>query len=313
MQPPDKARLRALPAIVSLLSDENSRVVAEARRALLDHGAKSLPYLDVAIEEGDAKLRARARLVRDDVRVHLLERDFRQLGERLDRDPAALEEACVLVARTRDPDLDPATVRAALDAMADDLGSRLGTNEDPATVLDVMTRLLARELGFQGNQRNYYDPDNSYLHKVLERRTGIPISLCAIYLFVARRLSIPLVGVGMPGHFVLRHARSEPALFVDPFGGGRILNEADCLRYLEAEGEGGYDPTWLLPMSDGAILLRMIRNLLLIYRNRGDVARQQLLQRLKGALVGEETSPRPVDASDPGANPSGEPGLDAGR
>jgi len=285
MQPSDQARLRAL---VSLLSDENSRVVAEARKALREHGAKALPYLELAIEEGDAKLRARARIARDEVRVHLLERELRALAERLDREEEALEDGCILIARSRDPDLDPATVRAALDAMADDLGSRIGAGDHPLAVLNAMTRLLGRELGFHGNQRNYYDPDNSYLHKVLERRTGIPISLCIVYLFVARRLSIPLVGVGMPGHFILRHAKSDPAIFVDPFGGGRILTEADCLRYLEAEGEGNYDPTWLLPMSDGAILLRMIRNLLLIYRNRGDVARRETLQRLKSVLVREE-------------------------
>jgi regulator of sirC expression with transglutaminase-like and TPR domain len=284
-------------AMVSLLSDQNERVVAEARRALRDHGAKALPFLDVAIEEGDAKLRARARLARDDVRVHLLEHDLRRLGERLDRDESALEEGCILLARTRDPDLDPATVRAALDAMADDLGSRLTSRDDPAAVASVTTRFLARELGFHGNQRNYYDPDNSYLHKVLERRTGIPITLCAVYLFVARRLSIPLAGVGMPGHFMLRHTQAEPALFLDPFGGGRILSESDCLKYLE-EGEYGYDPTWLQPTSDGAILLRMIRNLLLIYRNRGDTARQNLLQRLKNVLIGEEVRGPRLDTGD---------------
>src|SRR6185503_10724076 len=91
----------------------------------------------------------------------------------------------------------------------------------------------------------------------------------------------------MPGHFILKHALAEPALFIDPFGGGRVLSEADCLRYLE-EGEFGYDPTYLLPMSDGAILLRMVRNLLLIYRNRGDTSRHELLHRLKRVLVGPD-------------------------
>lgn len=297
MPPPDQTRLRAL---VSLLADESSRVVAEARRALRQEGSDALPHLELAMEEGDARLRARARLAREEVRVHLLERELRMLRGRLDRDPSALEEGCILIARTRDPDLDPASVRAALDAMADDLAARLGASEHPVAVLKIMTRLLARELGFHGNQRNYYDPDNSYLHKVLERRTGIPISLCAVYLFVARRAGIPLAGVGMPGHFVLRHVQAEPALFVDPFGGGRLLSERDCLRYLEAEGQGGYDSSWLLPMTDGAMLLRMVRNLLLIYRNRGDFARQEVLRRLKGVLVGDEARGPELDNADKG-------------
>ena len=284
MQPPDESGLRAL---VSLLSDENARVVAEARRALKSHGRRAIRYLDEAVAGGDAKLRARARLAREDVRLQMLEDELRAIVLRLDHDENALEEGCILIARTRAPDLEPATVRAALDAMADDLGTRLPRSANPVAVTNTMTRFLARELGFQGNQRNYYDPDNYYIHKVLERRTGIPISLSSVYLFVARRLGIPLVGIGMPGHFILRHARAEPALFLDPFGGGRILTEADCMRYLE-EGEFGYDPTWLLPMSDGAMLLRMIRNLLLIYRNRSDTQRQEILTRLKRVLVGEE-------------------------
>ncbi len=294
MPPPDRPRLRAL---VSLLSDDNARVVADARRALRDHGAAVLPHLESAIEEGDAKLRARARLARDDVRVHLLESDMRRLRERLDRDPSALEEGCILLARSRDPELDPATVRAALDAMADDLGSRLGPADPPLAVVNAMTRLLAHELGFRGNPRNYYDPDNSYVHRVLERRTGIPISLSAVYLFVARRLGIPLRGVGMPGHFILRYARSEPALFLDPFLGGRVRSEADCRRHLE-ENQFGWDPSSLLPIADGAILLRMIRNLLLIYRNRGEVARSEVLARLKGALVGVQVRERGLRGGD---------------
>jgi regulator of sirC expression with transglutaminase-like and TPR domain len=115
---------------------------------------------------------------------------------------------------------------------------------------------------------------------VLQRRTGIPITLSAVYLFVGRRLGIPLVGVGMPGHFLLKHASAKPPLFIDAFGGGRILGETDCLRYLE-EGEFGYDPSYLLPIGDGTMLLRMIRNLVLIYRNRGDTQRRDVLQRFK--------------------------------
>lgn len=294
MDSPDQTRLLAL---VSLLSDENPRVVAEARRALREFGALALPSLDLAVAGTDAKLRSRARLARDEVRMALLESELLSLAKRLDRDPGALEHGCILLARTRDPDLDPTAIRAALDAMADDLGSRLDEVRSPKVVVATMTRLLAQELGFQGNQRNYYDPDNSYLDKVLQRRTGIPISLSAVYLFVARRLQIPLVGIGMPGHFLLRHAQADPMLFIDPFGGGRILTEADCLRYLD-EGEFGYDPSYLLPMTDGTILLRMIRNLLIIYRNRGDPQRRDVLQRLKRVLVGDEAPDPKVREAD---------------
>ena len=181
--------------------------------------------------------------------------------------------------------------------MAGDLATRIDGVTAPSAVVATLTRFFARELGFQGNQRNYYDPDNSYLDKVLQRRTGIPITLSAVYLFVGRRLGIPLVGVGMPGHFLLKHASAKPPLFIDAFGGGRILGETDCLRYLE-EGEFGYDPSYLLPIGDGTMLLRMIRNLVLIYRNRGDNQRRDVLQRFKRVLIGEESRDPEVNSTD---------------
>lgn len=281
---PDRQR-----ALVSLLSDENPRVNAESRRALIQQGVHALPALERAIAGEDARLRGRARLLRDELRGRLLEIEIRELGERLDHDESALEAGCVLLARTRDFDLDGASVRAALDAMADDLGSRLGAERDAAAVVAGMTRFLSTELGFQGHLRNYYDPENCYLDRVLARRLGIPISLSAIWLFVARRLEIPLIGIGLPGHFIVKHVGAEPGLYIDPFYGGRVFSERECVRYLEARSIE-FEPSLLLPMTDGAMLLRMMRNLVQMHRARGDVARIQLLQRMKSMLVGEEVS-----------------------
>jgi regulator of sirC expression with transglutaminase-like and TPR domain len=284
----DPGRLRAL---VSLLSDESPRVCAEARRALLEHGARATSVLEDAIDGGDARLRARARLLRDELRLQSLESAMRSLGERIDHDTGALEEGCVLLARTRAHDVDGDAVRAALDAMADDLGTRLGSERRPAVVVDGMARFLARELGFQGNQRNYYDPDNCLIDRVLARRLGIPLSLSTIWLFVARRLEIPLVGVGLPGHFIVKHVGEEPGLFVDPFHGGRVFGERECLRFFD-ERSIEFDASFLLPMTDGAILLRMMRNLVQMHRSRGNTAQIELLQRLKRCLIGQETDRR---------------------
>ncbi len=286
MHRPDPARVRA---VVSLLSDANPRVVEEARRALREHGAKALSYLDEAIDSPDAKLRGRARLARDEVRGCVLEGEMRLLGERIDRDESALEAGCVLLARTRDFELDASTVRVALDRLADGFAARLGTKRDPTEVVDALSRFLGREIGFQGAPRNYYDPDNWFIHLVLERRVGIPIALSAIYLFVARRLQLPLIGIGLPGHFVVRYGTQEPGRFLDPFHGGRVLGEAECVQLLE-ERQVEYDPSHLMPVSDGAMLLRMLRNLVQIHRTRGDTNRQLLMQRLRSMLVGEEVS-----------------------
>ena len=295
MVSPDPSRLHAL---ISLLSDYSPRGVAEERLVLRDMGPAALGGLEAAIESADARVRGRARLVREEVRGGLLEKEMRRLAERIDTDENALEAGCILLARTRDFDLDVAAIPAALDAMADDLGSRLGTTREPAIVVDGMTRFLSRELGFHGAQRNYYDPENWFLDRVLARRIGIPISLSAIWLFLARRLDLPLIGIGLPGHFIVRYGAAEPVLYVDPFHGGRVFGERECQRFLE-ERSVGWDPSFLLPMSDGAMLLRMMRNLLQIHRSRGDTGRVELLQRMKGVLVREEVSGQELGAAEP--------------
>ncbi len=274
-------------ALVSLLSDDSKVVSQGARSALKNIGAQALPYLADASNGPDARLRVRARFVLEDVRIHLLEKRLFDIGHRLGKDQNALEDGCVLLALSRYPDLDEGSIRAALDAMADDLQTRIVGVDHPMTVAQVLSRFLAGELGFSGNQRNYYDPDNSYLNRVLERRTGIPIALATIYLFVARRLSLPLFGIGLPGHFILRLGLHEPAVFIDAFEAGRIQTKADCIQRL-SDGKGGYDPGLLMPMNDGAILLRIIRNLQLVYRNLGELHQFRVLERLKKVLLREE-------------------------
>jgi regulator of sirC expression with transglutaminase-like and TPR domain len=261
--------------------------MTESRRTLRLLGARAIPFLEDAARQEDARLRARARLARDDVRVHLLERDLQRLGAALDERTDALEECTILLARSRYPDLEPATIHAALDAMADDLATRIHGLSSPLARARTLCRFLAGELGFHGNQRNYYDPDNSYLNRVLERRKGIPISLSSVYLFVGRRLGLPLSGIGMPGYFLIRFGEGNRAIYIDTFLGGRLLTEEECLRTLQA-GDRRHSMTDLVTMTDGAILLRMMRNLQLIYSNRAEGHRLAVLERLKRVLLSKE-------------------------
>ena len=277
-----EAQLRAL---VSLLTDENPKVAAQTRRAICGYGASVIPHLRSAADHTDARLRVRARLALEKIRVALLVQEMQEVRVQLQNSDEALERACVVLTKTRYPDLDASSIRAALDAMADDLATRIDEAKSPVEVLRTMSQFLGNELGFRGNERNYYDPENSYINQVLERRVGIPISLSLIYLFVARRVAIPLAGVGMPGHFILRYMGTEPPLFVDPFHGGRLLTDADCRRYLE-ERNFSYHESDFLPMSPRSILLRMIGNLQLIYRNGTDDFRLQALDALKAVLRG---------------------------
>ncbi|MEL7206812.1 MAG: transglutaminase-like domain-containing protein [Actinomycetota bacterium] len=132
---------------------------------------------------------------------------------------------------------------------------------------------LVDGLAFVGDRQHYYDPANSLLPSVLDRRRGIPISLSVLTMGVARRVSVPVDGVAMPGHFLLRD-RVDPTLFVDAFNGGVVLDERGCgERLKEIQGpDARLDPDWLEPVPPTAILVRMLTNLRLIHRQTGDRA-----------------------------------------
>jgi regulator of sirC expression with transglutaminase-like and TPR domain len=163
-----------------------------------------------------------------------------------------LDEAAVLIGAHAAPGLDVDEQLARLDDLA-------ATCPDPT--LDGLSHHLFTKLGFTGNREHYLDPRNSYLHEVLDRRTGIPISLSVVMLEVGRRLGVPLAGVGMPGHFLVRHL-AEPVAFVDPFDGGVRLSEAECeVIFRTLGGTGVWNPAYLDPVGPRAILTRMLVNL----------------------------------------------------
>src|SRR5204862_1848865 len=121
---------------------------------------------------------------------------------------------------------------ALLDSYASDLRQRLDFSGGPKQLLTSINDYLFRRLGFGGNNQNYYDPENSYLNRVLDRRTGNPINLCLIYLLLARRLRMPVAGIGLPGHFICRSHSSAAEIYVDTFQRGSFLTKAACVQYL---------------------------------------------------------------------------------
>ncbi len=139
-----------------------------------------------------------------------------------------------------------------------------------ATALAAVTALnhyLFTELGFHGNTENYYDPDNSFLNQVLDSRTGIPISLSLVYLEIGWRLGLPMQGVGLPGHFIVSYTLPAATLYIDPFHGGRILSEDDCMVLSSAPitNLAFFRQNYLRPVAKKAILFRMLLNLKQIY------------------------------------------------
>jgi regulator of sirC expression with transglutaminase-like and TPR domain len=194
----------------------------------------------------------------------------------VDQDDAQvpLDQGALEIARIGHPDLDPAPSLARLDALAERLRSRPPAGAGLTERVDQLITFLFREEGFHGNQDDYYNPRNSYLNDVLERRVGIPILLGVVLLEVARRLEIPLQGVGFPGNFLVRARDGRQDRFLDPFRGGRVLGPEDCQSLLErALGPGVMlEGRFLEPVGPRAILARMLRNLKVIFASRHDGA-----------------------------------------
>jgi len=174
----------------------------------------------------------------------------------------ALDEAALLMAAQAHPGLDVDAQLSRLDEIA-------GGCSEPT--LDGLRLHLFADLGFAGNRDEYYDPRNSLLHDVMDRRTGIPISLSVLMMEVGRRLGVPLWGIGMPGHFLVRD-KVDPAVFVDPFERGALLDENGCQRRFHAvNGPGaGFDRSFLEPVERRMIVLRMLTNLETVYTSGGD-------------------------------------------
>jgi regulator of sirC expression with transglutaminase-like and TPR domain len=192
----------------------------------------------------------------------LLRRMLEQPDEQI-----SLARAALLIAASEYPALDPAKYIDRLDRMAANLGGRIATETNPYDTIARINRYLYDQEGFIGNSEDYYDPRNSFLNEVLDRKTGIPITLSTVYLEIAERVGLPLVGVGMPGHFLVKHPFFD--ILIDPFSKGRILSEEECRdRVTQLLGEQvPFHKAFLQAVSKRHILSRMLNNLHAIYVN----------------------------------------------
>jgi len=181
-----------------------------------------------------------------------------------------LDVLALLVAETDYPGLDHEAYLRKLDALAARVRPTAAERAQPRPLglISAINRCLFEEVGFEGNFDDYYDPRNSFLNEVLDRRTGIPITLSVVYIEVARRLGCAVEGVGLPGHFLVR-AVGPPDVLLDPFHDGQILTEADCEERLrEIQGpEARLEPEFLKPVHNKYIITRILHNLRAIYNN----------------------------------------------
>jgi len=177
-----------------------------------------------------------------------------------------LFEAALSIAQDDDPELDLTTCQLEVDKFAARLRRRMPSDIAAIPKLRLLNNFFYQELGFAGNLNDYYNPDNSYLHKVLESRRGIPISLAVIYMELAQQIDLDVKGISFPGHFLMKLSIKNGDIILDPFNGASLSREEieDRLEPFFINGRGPSDPplaSYLADASARTILVRMLRNL----------------------------------------------------
>jgi regulator of sirC expression with transglutaminase-like and TPR domain len=272
-------------ALISLLADDDQNVYRTVRQKIISCGPACRPWLREHALSNDPVLRRRSLEIinhfdRQAADTQLLAFCLNQ-GEDFD-----LEQSVLLLSRTQYPEINPEAYSALLDDFAGELRDRLDLNGDPVQILKITNEYLFRELKFTGDEHNFYDPDNSYLNRVMDRRTGNSISLSLVYLLVARRLRLPMTGIGLPGHhfFLCRYQSSRAEIYVDAFRGGRFLTKADCVKHV-VQLRQRFDESCLVPVSSRRILLRICAHLHQIYTQQKSAAQADRIQRYIVALA----------------------------
>lgn len=187
-----------------------------------------------------------------------------------------LLRAALTYSRLEDPQLDIEHYVQRVDELARRVAAKIQDPDDPDEIIAALNEVLFREEMFRGNAVDYYSARNSFLHDVLDRRLGIPITLALVYMEVARRVGFPLFGVGMPGHFLLKHYDVDGrSILIDAFERGSIVSEEDCRQKLDSiySGQLAMQPEFLLPVTRRQMLTRMLNNLRSIYLTQRDFRR----------------------------------------
>ena len=270
--------------LIQLLTDRDEFVRHKVRAQLIELGEDALPFLEMAIRGENIPLRTKAQEVINAIFPIKLGEKFRQLAQKgLGRD-VDLETGMLLLMEFGYPDSDPKVCQNTLDSLAHELQQNLTPDADPSHIVLTLTHLLFQQHNFRGNSENYMNPENSYLNKVLEHKTGLPITLSALCILVANRLGLPIVGVGLPGHYIAKYNLPQNAIFFDPFHQGRLLTREECIQIVEQFGHS-FEEHLLSQSTNRETLIRMMNNLVQVYQSSNEQDKAETLSKYIKILV----------------------------
>ena len=263
-------------AIVSLLSDASPDIADRMRQKLYDLGEKATREIHSACADGSRAHREVSRVLMR-FREPSLDTRFRNLTRDQNGD-IALEEGVFALARFGYPDLDESAYKTRLGYMAFELAPRIAPDDHPIRVIRALNHYLFDEQGFHATTR--HDPDDTYFNRVLDRKRGWPITLSAVYLILAQRLELPISGVALPGHYIVKYIHNDQHIYIDPHNRGQILTANECEDLIGEE----ISEELFLKASNRFTLFRMMNNLRYTYLNMADQNRAKKLANLMHIL-----------------------------
>ncbi|MHC4262362.1 MAG: transglutaminase family protein, partial [Planctomycetota bacterium] len=273
-----------LAALVDLLADPDTGIADSVSARLTQHGEQARPALERAARDLDALRRSRARrLLEALARSATLGRLEVLAGRRV----FDLEQGLSVLGELAGT---PEEVRSSLhllDDWSERVVAHINSGAEPATGFDrpmALVEILAGEVGLSGAHDDYHHPDHVHLHRTIERRRGLPLTLTAIYMFVARRAGLRATPVALPGHVLLRLHSENRSMLVDPFDAGRVRTRKDCLQYLTERGLA-LRPDWFADATDEAMFQRQLVNLAHSHRLRGRSAEAEELMRVASIVA----------------------------
>lgn len=266
-------------ALMKLLDDDDPQVFAAVERELLDGGDDAARMLEMEIDNADTNVRRRIENLVSKIHLDKLQREYDLLLDYVSQPDFSLERALYMLAKPLYPEVDFATVESDLNDLANELRKRIAVVEDPYDIVQHVNDFFLTEMGFAGNSKDYYNPDNSTLHRVLETRRGIPISLGIVYLLVGRRLNLPVYGVGAPAHFLVKFVLEGKDFYVDVFNGGRIMSRKDAEDSINNMGFS-FESRFLKTSADLEMLARSCRNMARAFSAIDDQPKANVLMEL---------------------------------
>jgi regulator of sirC expression with transglutaminase-like and TPR domain len=280
-----KIEIPELIHLSKLLDDEDEEVYENIKNRFLMYGEESKNFLNDFINSDYQLIANRSREIISLLNFKLIERKIREL---LLNKRNLLERAVILISSYGYPNVDFDNYKTIIDKTANDINSLIEeknlTTAPPLDKINIINNFLFHKMGFRGNNKKYYEADNSYINKVIDRKTGIPISLSILYLLIAKRLNLPIYGVNLPSHFIIKYQDDKDEFFIDPFNEGIIISKKEAIKFLKQIGiseKEFSEITFLNIAHESDIIKRYINNLINVYEKEDEKLKIKQLTQLK--------------------------------